>query len=57
MPLSFVQGDITKIKADAKLKVPSNWQLSGYDVPQYTNVCYPIPFDPPYVPDENPVGI
>ena len=41
----------------AKLAVPSNWQLHGYDRPQYTNVCYPIPFDPPYVPDDIPVGV
>jgi beta-galactosidase len=40
-----------------KLSVPANWQLHGYDKPQYTNVCYPIPFDPPYVPDENPAGV
>ncbi|WP_294406939.1 glycoside hydrolase family 2 TIM barrel-domain containing protein [uncultured Ruminococcus sp.] len=39
------------------IAVPSNWQLKGYDKPQYTNVRYPIPFDPPYVPDENPVGL
>lgn len=39
------------------LKVPSNWQMYGYDVPQYVNSDYPIPLDPPYVPDENPVGI
>ncbi len=40
-----------------KLPVPSNWQLHGYDKAQYTNVCYPIPFDPPYVPDDIPVGV
>jgi beta-galactosidase len=39
------------------IPVPSNWQLHGYDKPQYTNIRYPIPFDPPFVPDENPVGI
>ena len=38
-------------------KVPSNWQLCGFDRPQYTNVAYPIPFDPPYVPDDIPVGV
>ncbi|PKM68498.1 MAG: beta-galactosidase subunit alpha [Firmicutes bacterium HGW-Firmicutes-2] len=38
------------------LPVPSNWQLHGYDVPVYTNVAYPIPVDPPNVPEENPVG-
>ena len=40
-----------------KMPVPANWQLHGYDKPQYTNVDYPIPYNPPYVPDENPVGI
>lgn len=39
------------------IDVPSNWQMYGYDIPQYTNVVYPIPMDPPYVPDENPVGV
>ena len=42
---------------DQKLTVPSNWQLHGYDKPQYTNVSYPIPYDPPYVPDDIPVGV
>ena len=40
-----------------KLPVPSNWQLHGYDRAQYTNICYPIPFDPPCVPDDIPVGV
>ncbi|MBO4749201.1 MAG: glycoside hydrolase family 2, partial [Lachnospiraceae bacterium] len=39
------------------IPVPANWQLHGYDRPQYTNVVYPIPFDPPFVPDENPAGV
>ena len=30
--------------------VPSVWQMHGYDCQQYTNIRYPIPFDPPYVP-------
>ena len=39
------------------INVPGNWQMEGdYDVPQYTNVAYPIPYDPPFVPDDNPVG-
>jgi len=41
----------------ARIPVPSNWQLHGYDVPQYTNIHYPIPYDPPFVPDQNPVGV
>jgi len=40
-----------------KILVPSNWQLQGYDKPHYTNVNYPYPFDPPYVPNDNPAGI
>ena len=27
-----------------------------YDSPQYTNIRYPFPFDPPYVPQDNPCG-
>ncbi len=40
-----------------KIEVPSCWQSLGYDQLQYTNVNYPINFDPPYVPAENPVGV
>jgi beta-galactosidase/beta-glucuronidase len=39
------------------LPVPSNWQMHGYDIPVYTNVNYPYPVDPPFVPDDNPVGL
>lgn len=39
-----------------KIKVPSNWQMYGYDVPQYVNSFYPIPLDPPHVPYDNPAG-
>lgn len=39
------------------IPVPSNWQLHGYDIPQYTNVEYPYPVDPPYVPVDNPAGV
>lgn len=39
------------------IPVPSCWQILGYDKNQYTNVRFPIPFDPPYVPDENPAGV
>ncbi len=38
------------------IPVPSNWQNHGYDTHQYTNTRYPFPFDPPYVPTENPCG-
>lgn len=38
------------------MEVPSCWQMKGFDQKQYTNICYPFPYDPPYVPDENPCG-
>lgn len=40
-----------------KLIVPSNWQMHGYDKPNYTNFVYPFTYDPPYVPNENPAGV
>ena len=39
------------------IPVPSCWQMHGYDAPHYTNIHYPYPVDPPYVPDENPLGV
>lgn len=39
-----------------KIPVPSNWQNHGFDRHHYTNIHYPFPFDPPYVPLENPCG-
>ena len=38
------------------IEVPSTWQHLGYDHHQYTNVRYPIPLDPPHVPQDNPCG-
>lgn len=38
------------------ITVPSVWQCGGYDAHQYTNTRYPIPYDPPYVPFQNPCG-
>ncbi|MBL0885505.1 DUF4981 domain-containing protein [Myceligenerans sp. I2] len=45
-----------------RLAVPGHWQLAGaphswpYGVPEYTNVLYPFPVEPPHVPDDNPTG-
>lgn len=36
--------------------VPGMWQNYGFDRHQYTNIKYPFPFDPPYVPQNNPCG-
>ncbi len=39
------------------LLVPSCWQVNGYDQLQYTNIDYPFPCDPPFVPNDNPAGL
>lgn len=41
----------------SRIPVPSAWQMQGYDRHQYTNTRYPFPFDPPFVPAENPCGV
>ena len=55
----FTTEDFTTEGFD-RLTVPMNWQMElgrGYDAPNYTNVAYPYPCDPPHVPDENPCGL
>ena len=39
------------------ITVPGCWQLQGYEHPNYSNINYPYPCDPPYVPDDNPCGV
>ncbi|HEU5223354.1 MAG TPA: glycoside hydrolase family 2 TIM barrel-domain containing protein [Candidatus Lumbricidophila sp.] len=39
------------------ISVPGHWVLQGWDAPWYTNQVYPIPLDPPHVPDDNPTGV
>lgn len=56
--VDFTQSEAT-ITYD-KIPVPMSWQYMtdrGYDVPNYTNVLYPFPCDPPHVPDNNPCGL
>ncbi len=46
------------ISSDFKtIPVPSVWQNHGYGFHQYINIRYPFPFDPPYVPIDNPCGV
>lgn len=52
-PLS-VPDDFYKSTPTAEIEVPSCVQYYGYDHFQYTNVNYPFPYDPPYVPNINP---
>ena len=56
---SVLDADVFAAPTD-KIPVPMNWQNAlgrGYDVPNYTNVNYPFPVDPPKVPEKNPCGI
>lgn len=52
-----VPQDVSAIEYTDAIDVPSCWQLHGYDRPGYTNINYPFPFDPPYVPDEDPCAV
>ncbi|MDD6777839.1 MAG: glycoside hydrolase family 2 TIM barrel-domain containing protein [Bacteroidales bacterium] len=39
------------------MPVPGNWELNGFGKPIYTNVVFPFPANPPYIPhDDNPTG-
>lgn len=52
-----VPKEISAVEYGDKLPVPSCWQVYGYGQIQYTNVNYPIPCEPPFVPTLNPVGV
>ena len=49
-----VPDDFYDEKCVAKIPVPSCVQIHGYDQLAYVNLRYPIPFNPPYVPNHNP---
>lgn len=44
------------VSSFAEVTVPGVWQNEGYNAHQYTNIKYPFPFDPPYVPQDVPCG-
>ncbi|KAK7942420.1 beta-galactosidase [Apiospora aurea] len=56
-PTDFWQPSFDNSKWDL-VKVPGMWQCQGFGKgPQYTNVNYPFPVDPPHVPyDDNECG-
>jgi len=40
-----------------EISVPGNWEINGYGTPIYTNIVYPFPVNPPFIPHrDNPVG-
>ena len=47
----------SRMKDNPLIPVPSTWQTQGYDHMHYTDVLYPIPINPPFVPTENPTGV
>lgn len=53
VPESWLEKDLPQAET---LNVPSNWQMSGYDASIYSNITYPFPVNPPYVPADNPTG-
>ena len=55
VPEEFCQPDFDA-SGYPQMPVPSCWQTQGLDQNQYSNVRYPIPFDPPFVPHQNPCG-
>lgn len=55
VPENFFQEDFGCSKWD-DITVPGNWQMQGYGHPHYTNMIYPFPVNPPFVPSENPTG-
>lgn len=57
---NFYESDLDadiNAKPENTIDVPGQWQCYGYENPNYTNVNYPYPVDPPYVPDINPCGV
>ncbi|MEY9953339.1 glycoside hydrolase family 2 TIM barrel-domain containing protein [Leifsonia sp. EB34] len=58
LPEDVARADLDDAGWDT-LPVPAHWVLHGdgrYGRPSYTNVQYPFPIEPPFVPDENPTG-
>ena len=52
---AFYEADFDVSSFD-RVKVPGVWQTAGFDSHQYSNIRYPFPFDPPFVPQDNPCG-
>ena len=52
-----IPADPAALETPGRILVPGCWQMQGWGKPQYTNVNFPFPYDPPHVPDENPIGV
>lgn len=56
VPAACVEADWDAREMDT-VSVPGCWQFQGYDSNHYSDCRYPIPYNPPYVPDRNPAGV
>lgn len=55
-PIDFYRNDYD-VSRWVDFSVPANWEINGYGTPIYSNVIYPFPVNPPYIPhSDNPVG-
>ncbi|GAB1416850.1 glycoside hydrolase family 2 TIM barrel-domain containing protein [Paludibacter sp.] len=55
-PIDFFKNDFD-YSLWKKFPVPGNWEILGYGTPIYTNIVYPHPNNPPFIPhNDNPVG-
>ncbi len=53
---SEIPEEIGQLVFPDRIQVPGCWQTQGWGVKEYTNVRFPIPYDPPFVPENTPVG-
>ncbi len=56
IPSSITEADANISDWD-RIPVPSNWQLHGYDRPEYLNTQVPFPLNMPFVPKNTPAGV
>ncbi len=56
---NFEGGNAENRKSWTSVPIPSNWTMLDdvNDNPIYTNIKYPIPCIPPFVPEKNPTGV
>ena len=55
-PVDFYKMDYD-ISLWKSINVPANWELNGFGTPIYSNIVYPFPVNPPFIPHyDNPVG-
>lgn len=55
-PEGFYEDDFDDSGWD-NIPVPSCWQMQGFGSMHYTDVLYPFPINPPFVPSKNPTGL